>query len=175
MNANAHHRRRRNQPKRGPLPSNRNRDTCKPGTGPVSKVSTRNRNHTVKHEPAQHMQSPNAPSPERSQSPRRAASDPRQLWLPLAGHTHCDLRKCLKTTVEVGGVEPAWATLRHRRSGHVSPGVSRELHRNRTVDGEYRPHAARAMMRARRPVPKQGLLERDGELRALVQHYLDQR
>ena len=35
-------------------PSNRNRTTCKPGTGPDPKVSTRNRNHTVKHEPGQH-------------------------------------------------------------------------------------------------------------------------
>ena len=36
-------------------PSKKNRDTCKPGTGPDPKVSTRNRNHTVKHEPGQHI------------------------------------------------------------------------------------------------------------------------
>lgn len=47
-------------------------------------------------EPAQHMQ-----------SSRSAASDPRQLRLSRAGHNPCELWKCLKTTVEVGGIEPA--------------------------------------------------------------------
>jgi transposase, IS30 family len=52
--------------------------------------------------------------------------------------------------------------------------VSRELARNQ-VDGEYRPHAAQQLMLSRRPRPKQRRLERDPELRRLVQHYLDQR
>ena len=59
--------------------------------------------------------------------------------------------------------------------GRAVSTVSRELQRNSSVDGEYRPHAAQAMMRARRPRPKRRLLERDGELRELVQRYLDQR
>lgn len=59
--------------------------------------------------------------------------------------------------------------------GRAVSTVSRELLRNASVDGEYRPHAAQAMMRASRPRPKRRLLERDGELRELVQRYLDQR
>ncbi len=59
--------------------------------------------------------------------------------------------------------------------GRAVSTVSRELQRNTSADGRYRPHAAHAMMRSRRPRPKQRLLERDEELRRLVQHYLDQR
>lgn len=51
--------------------------------------------------------------------------------------------------------------------GRAVSTVSRELQRNTSVDGEYRPHAAQVMMRARRPRPKRRLLERDGELREL--------
>jgi IS30 family transposase len=59
--------------------------------------------------------------------------------------------------------------------GRAVSTVSRELERNTSADGSYRPHAAQAMMQARRPRPKERLLERDGELRGLVQGYLDQR
>jgi IS30 family transposase len=59
--------------------------------------------------------------------------------------------------------------------GRAKSTVSRELQRNTSADGSYRPHAAQAMMHARRPRPKQRILERDGELRGLVQGYLDQR
>lgn len=58
--------------------------------------------------------------------------------------------------------------------GRAVSTVSRELTRNE-VDGEYRPHAAHRLMLTRRPRPKQRRLERDRELRTLVQHYLDQR
>jgi IS30 family transposase len=59
--------------------------------------------------------------------------------------------------------------------GRAVSTVSRELHRNRDRDdGGYRPHAAHAMMIARRPRPKQRRLAVEGELRRLVQHYLDQ-
>lgn len=58
--------------------------------------------------------------------------------------------------------------------GRAVSTVSRELQRNACAEG-YRPHAAQAMMQARRPRPKARLLERDGELRGLVQSYLDQR
>jgi IS30 family transposase len=57
--------------------------------------------------------------------------------------------------------------------GRAVSTVARELQRNQ-VDGEYRPHAAHQLMRARRPRPKSRRLESDPELRALVQHYLDQ-
>ena len=59
--------------------------------------------------------------------------------------------------------------------GRAVSTVSRELQRNRSTDGAYRPHAAQAMMRARRPRPKARRLEIDGELRGLAQRYLDQR
>jgi transposase, IS30 family len=59
--------------------------------------------------------------------------------------------------------------------GRAVSTVSRELQRNASADGGYRPHAAHALMRSRRPRPKQRLLERDEELRRLVQHYLDRR
>ncbi len=59
--------------------------------------------------------------------------------------------------------------------GRAVSTVSRELQRNQSVDGEYRLHAAQAMMQARRPRPKIRLLESDGELRGFVQCYLDQR
>jgi len=59
--------------------------------------------------------------------------------------------------------------------GRAVSTVSREVQRNASADGRYRPHAAHAMMRSRRPRPKQRLLERDEGLRRLVQHYLDQR
>lgn len=58
--------------------------------------------------------------------------------------------------------------------GRAVSTVARELQRNQ-VDGEYRPHAAHQLMRSRRPRPKPRRLERDLELRTLVQHYLDQR
>lgn len=58
--------------------------------------------------------------------------------------------------------------------GRAVSTVTRELTRNK-VDDEYRPHAAHRLMLARRPRPKQRRLERDAELRALVQSYLDQR
>lgn len=59
--------------------------------------------------------------------------------------------------------------------GRAVSTVSRELHRNRDRDdGGYLPHAAHAMMIARRPRPKQRRLAVEGELRRLVQHYLDQ-
>jgi IS30 family transposase len=58
--------------------------------------------------------------------------------------------------------------------GRAVSTVSRELARNQ-VGGEYRPHAAHQLMLTRRPRPKQRRLERDPELRRLVQHYLDQR
>jgi len=53
--------------------------------------------------------------------------------------------------------------------------VTRELQRNQSADGEYRPHAAQAMMRSRRPRPKARLLASDGELLEPAQQYLDQR
>jgi len=59
--------------------------------------------------------------------------------------------------------------------GRAVSTVSRELQRNRSVNGEYRPHAAQSMMQSRRPRPKARLLESDRELRTLVQCYLDQR
>ena len=59
--------------------------------------------------------------------------------------------------------------------GRAVSTVSRELQRNSSEDGRYRPHAAHAMMQNRRPRPKERLLERDHELRQLVQKYLDQR
>jgi len=59
--------------------------------------------------------------------------------------------------------------------GRAVSTVARELQRNTSADGSYRPHAAQAMAQARRPRPKQRMLERDGELRGLVQGYLDQR
>ncbi len=43
--------------------------------------------------------------------------------------------------------------------GRAVSTVSRELERNRSVDGVYRPHAAQAMMRSRRPRPKARRLE----------------
>ncbi len=52
--------------------------------------------------------------------------------------------------------------------------VARELKRN-TVGGDYRPHAAHQQAMARRARPKPRRLELDGDLRRLVQHYLDQR
>jgi IS30 family transposase len=52
--------------------------------------------------------------------------------------------------------------------------IAREVKRNSTT-GEYRPHAAQALMLARMPRPKPRLLETDSALRALVQHCLDQR
>ncbi len=62
-----------------------------------------------------------------------------------------------------------------RELGRAPSTVARELARNSLADGSYRPHAAQAMMHARRPRPKERLLERDAELRGLVQGYLDQR
>ena len=59
--------------------------------------------------------------------------------------------------------------------GRAVSTVARELQRNRGVDGEYRPHAAQAKMRARQPRPKHRRLSIDAELRQLVQRYLDQR
>ena len=59
--------------------------------------------------------------------------------------------------------------------GRAASTVARELQRNTSADGSYRPHAAQAMMHVRRARPKQRLLERDAELRGLVQGYLDQR
>ena len=59
--------------------------------------------------------------------------------------------------------------------GRAVSTVSRELQRNQSADAVYRPHAAQAMMRARRPRPKARRLESDGELRGLAQRYLDQR
>jgi len=54
--------------------------------------------------------------------------------------------------------------------------VARELARNSPADGgNYRPHAAHTKMLARRPRPRQRRLEADGELRRVVQGYLDQR
>jgi IS30 family transposase len=54
--------------------------------------------------------------------------------------------------------------------------IARELSRNRDPDtGEYRPHDAHRRMLGRRPRPKRRRLAVDGELRELVQHYLDQR
>lgn len=58
--------------------------------------------------------------------------------------------------------------------GRAVSTVSRELARNQ-VGGEYRPHAAQQLMLSRRPRPKRRRLERDPELRRLVQRYLDQR
>ena len=64
-------------------------------------------------------------------------------------------------------------SIAHRaRPGQVD-GVPRAATK-RVRDG-YLPHAAQAMMRARRPRPKERLLERDVELRGLVQGCLDQR
>ena len=45
--------------------------------------------------------------------------------------------------------------------GHAVSTVSRELERNRSDDGVYRPHAAQAMMRSRPPRPKARRLELD--------------
>jgi transposase, IS30 family len=59
--------------------------------------------------------------------------------------------------------------------GRAVTTISRELDRNRSAGGEYLPHAAHALMLARRPRPKQRRLEVDVELRKLVQRYLDQR
>jgi IS30 family transposase len=59
--------------------------------------------------------------------------------------------------------------------GRAVSTVTRELQRNAAADGSYRPHMAQAMTMARRPRPKQRLLERDDELRGVVQGYLDQR
>ena len=59
--------------------------------------------------------------------------------------------------------------------GRAVSTVTRELQRNRGADGQYRPHAAQAMMLARRPRPKHRRLAIDAELRQLVQRYLDQR
>ena len=53
--------------------------------------------------------------------------------------------------------------------------ITREVARNRASDGSYHPHTAHALMRARRPRPKPRRLKVDASLRALVQHYLDQR
>ena len=65
----------------------------------------------------------------------------------------------------------------HARSlpelGRAVSTVSRELQRNQSPDGAYRPDAAQALMRSRRPRPKTRRLESDVELRGLVQRYLD--
>lgn len=59
--------------------------------------------------------------------------------------------------------------------GRAVSTVARELTRNRASDGVYHPFTAHALMRARRPRPKQRRLETDTGLRSLVQHYLDMR
>jgi len=57
--------------------------------------------------------------------------------------------------------------------GRAASTIARELARNRASDGVYHPHRAHVMMQARRPRPKPRRLERDRELRDLVQRYLD--
>jgi transposase len=59
--------------------------------------------------------------------------------------------------------------------GRAVSTVARELARNAASDGNYRPHAAQAKMLARRPRPRPRRLKVDGELRQVVQGYLDQR
>ena len=59
--------------------------------------------------------------------------------------------------------------------GRAVSTVARELQRNTSPDGAYRPHITQAMTHARRPRPKVRVLERDSELRGIVQGYLDQR
>lgn len=59
--------------------------------------------------------------------------------------------------------------------GRAASTVAREVKRNTSARGEYRPHTAHALMLARRPRPKPGRFALDVELRSLVQGYLDQR
>lgn len=59
--------------------------------------------------------------------------------------------------------------------GRAVSTVAREIKRNAGADGEYRPHAAQAMMQRRRPRPKPRRLQSDDRLRELVQRMLDQR
>ncbi|WP_301182501.1 IS30 family transposase [Subtercola boreus] len=59
--------------------------------------------------------------------------------------------------------------------GRAVSTVARELKRNRAADGSYRPLVAQALTRSRRARPRPRILERDDELRGLVQAWLDKR
>ena len=80
--------------------------------------------------------------------------------------------RCLSESERVKIADGVYAGKPARRIaaelGRAVSTVSRELQRNACAE-DYRPHAAQAMMQARRPRPKARLLERDGELRVLVQ------
>lgn len=57
--------------------------------------------------------------------------------------------------------------------GRTPSTVSRELARNATIGGDYRPHVAHQTMLTRRPRPRLRRVESNGELRALIQDRLD--
>ena len=57
--------------------------------------------------------------------------------------------------------------------GRTPSTVSRELVRNTTIGGDYRPHVAHQTMLTRRPRPRLRRVESNGELRALIQDRLD--